>query len=166
MFDICLIRSSWRGWFGCVIFVAVPVGSGSCGFDSDSPSWQDQLEAHSPCYEVNLLDGLNEESSDEVFALFDCMNYHGHLESLVPASVTLNDPTRTGRSAAIEMARGANQMSSLGLNPMGIIPIGHGTRPPAGATPQPRLGVAGIAAARVVFVVFAATFRSCLACYA
>jgi len=92
----------------------------ACGSLVEGERWQDQLVADSPCFDVNLLDGLDEESSDELFDLFDCVNYGGHFESLQPTVDQLETPTRIGDSAAIELATMVNAMSDVDVDPWAI----------------------------------------------
>jgi hypothetical protein len=70
--------------------------------------WYEQLEADSPCYRVNLLDGLDESSTSEVDDLFDCLNYHEHLLALQASKDALNVNSRDGVPGAIEFARTVN----------------------------------------------------------
>ncbi len=92
-----------------------------CGLLPDRPSWRDQLVADSPCFEVNLLDGLDDSSTDELRNLFDCVNHHGHVESIEPAVVSLEQgTTRAGLPAGVELATAVNAMGDLDVDPMAL----------------------------------------------
>ena len=70
--------------------------------------WYETLEPDSPCYRVNLLNGLDEASTAEVDDLFDCLNHHQHLVSLQATKDSLNIGSRTSDPGAIELARAVN----------------------------------------------------------
>jgi hypothetical protein len=70
--------------------------------------WYDQLEPDSPCYQVNLLNGLDETSTTEVDDLFDCLNYHQHLVALQATKDALSIGSRSSDPGAIEFARAVN----------------------------------------------------------
>ena len=50
----------------------------SCQESAEAPRWQDQLAPSGPCWFVQLGDGLSEESTTELHALFDCVNQNGN----------------------------------------------------------------------------------------
>ena len=51
-----------------------------CGADSSEADWSDQVSPAGPCWEVNILDGLDESSTEELHGLFDCLNQGGNLD--------------------------------------------------------------------------------------
>ena len=59
------------------MFALLMVG---CGGNTSPPSWTDQVSPSGPCWEVNLTDGLDESSTDELHGLFDCLNQGGNLD--------------------------------------------------------------------------------------
>ncbi len=82
----------------------------------DRPSWRDQLVADSPCYRVNLADGLLEETTAEVEDLFACLDYHGHLESLRPTVAALRPTNTGGAPGLIDIARTVNALPDVGVD--------------------------------------------------
>ncbi|TNE91839.1 MAG: hypothetical protein EP330_03830 [Deltaproteobacteria bacterium] len=108
--------------------VATLVGLGtSCGLiePKDAPSWTEQLEADSPCYRVDLLDGLDEESTAEFRDLFDCLNHNGHFESLAPTVSALETATtRRGKIAALEAAHAVNVLPDAGVDVFALAGVG------------------------------------------
>ncbi len=82
----------------------------------DRPSWRDQLIADSPCYRVNLADGLLEETTAEVEDLFACLDYHGHLESLRPSVAALRPTNTGGAPGLIDVARAFNALPDVGID--------------------------------------------------
>lgn len=92
----------------------------ACGALVDEPRWWDRLQADSPCYRVDVLDGLDESSTAEVDDLFACVNHHGHIEPLMPVVDALHWDSRTGDEAAIELARAVNAMTRVDVDPFAI----------------------------------------------
>lgn len=86
--------------------LAVFVGCGV--LPQGGENWYDQLEADSPCYRVNLLDGLDESSTSEVDNLFDCLNYHDHLLAFQATKDSLDVGSRESTPGAIELAKTIN----------------------------------------------------------
>jgi hypothetical protein len=48
---------------------AAALGLAGCGFSGTGLDWADQLEPSGPCYDANLLDGLDITSTDEEHAV-------------------------------------------------------------------------------------------------
>ena len=86
------------------------------GCADTSPPWHDVLVADSPCYRVDLSDGLDESDTTEVQTLFACANYHGHLRSLEPAAAHLEDSSPQGVPAGVELARAVNALPDAGAD--------------------------------------------------
>lgn len=92
-----------------------------CGKLSDDPHWSDQLVPDSPCFEVDLLDGLDEDDTGELRLLFDCVNKHGHVQALEPSVVALEQgQSRDGVPAGIELARVINRMPEIDIDPFAL----------------------------------------------
>lgn len=81
------------------------------------PPWYKSLQADSPCYRVNLADGLDETDTTEVQDLFACLNHHQHLQSLEPTARSLEQPSPDQVPAAIELARAVNALPTADLDP-------------------------------------------------
>ncbi len=86
-----------------------------CDFHEEAADWHDQVQPDSPCYRVDLFDGLSEENTDELHDLFDCLN-QGAFEPLAPVVDALDEPTRTGEPAGIDLARLFNHLPAAGLD--------------------------------------------------
>lgn len=72
-----------------------------CSCAEPRPSWHDQLEADHICYEVDLLDGLDRDSTQELHDLFACLNAGGQLDPLARTVAALDQPTREGTPAGL-----------------------------------------------------------------
>ncbi len=68
----------------------------ACGFTPTGLDWTDQLEPAGPCYDANLLDGLDTTSTAEAHAVFDCLNSHGALTGFSGLDQSLDAETRDG----------------------------------------------------------------------
>jgi hypothetical protein len=92
----------------------------ACDFREDQPSWHDQVQADSPCYEVDLFDGLSEESTEELHDLYECVD-QGNLGPLGPLVDALDAPARGGDAAGVELARLINHLPDTGLDLAAIL---------------------------------------------
>ena len=84
-------------------FVVSGGSLGGCG--EQATPWATQLEADSPCYHVDVSDGLSDGA--EVDGLFHCLDHHGHLSPLRPAAQALGEgssPTPGDRLAEAQRA--------------------------------------------------------------
>lgn len=72
------------------------LGTAGCGFSGTSLDWSDQLVGSGPCYEANLLDGLDTTSTDEEHAVYDCLDAHGALDAFSGLDESLDAETRDG----------------------------------------------------------------------
>lgn len=91
-----------------------------CGGFSQEPWWVDSLVADSPCYRVDLLDGLDASSTTELHDLFGCLDRHGHFDALVPLDRAFDAPTRTGDAVGIEIARLAAHLPEVDVDPFAL----------------------------------------------
>ncbi len=66
-----------------------------CGFTSGL-DWADQVQPAGPCYDANLLDGLDTSSTAEEHAVFACLNASQALSSFAGLDASLDAPTRDG----------------------------------------------------------------------
>ncbi|MEZ4316517.1 MAG: hypothetical protein R3F61_03405 [Myxococcota bacterium] len=89
-----------------------------CSVNTEREWWR-QLEADSPCYRVNLLDGLVETETTEVHDLFACLDSHGHLEPLRPLDRAADLPTR-GRAVGGELAELVNALPAVHVDPFAL----------------------------------------------
>lgn len=98
------------------------LGSSSC-VPGERTSWRDQLVPDSPCYRVNLRDGLDESGPDEVRDLFACMDYHDHFASLRRTVDALEQPSAEQAVALTEVAVAGNQLVASGVDPLELIDV-------------------------------------------
>lgn len=80
----------------------------------------DQLVADSPCYRVDLLDGLDDQSTTELHDLFDCIDQQGQLAPLRPVDESFDVETRTGTAVGIEVARVGWHMTEVDVDPFAL----------------------------------------------
>ena len=99
-----------------------PLLLSGCGFGfSERSSWRDQLVADSPCYRVDILNGLDEEDTTEFEDLFGCVNHSGHVDPLVPVVASLSaEETRAGAPAALDLAHLVNTLPDADVDPFAL----------------------------------------------
>ncbi|MBK7758673.1 MAG: hypothetical protein IPI35_20210 [Deltaproteobacteria bacterium] len=82
----------------------------ACEFRPTGTDWLSQASPAGPCYAVNLLDGLSEESAQEVNDTYACLNREGAITPFGRVVASLETPTRSGDVAAVELARSVNAL--------------------------------------------------------
>ena len=78
--------------------------------------WLAQREASGPCYEANLLDGLDEQSTDELHAVYACLNQQDNFIALSGLDQSWDGTARTGNPVGVELARGINHLPDHDLD--------------------------------------------------
>lgn len=91
-----------------------------CGRLSQEPWWFSELVPDSPCYRVDLMDGVDEASTTELHDLYDCLDQGGMLASLQPLDTDLDFDTRSGDPIGIELARVLNHLPEVDIDPFAI----------------------------------------------
>lgn len=86
-----------------------------CDFAPPAPDWTDQLAPSGPCYEADLLDGLDETSTAELHAVWGCLDRQGALAGFAPVETAFDAETREG-PAGLVIARWVNAQSLDGLS--------------------------------------------------
>ncbi len=76
--------------------IGLALALGGCSFAETGEDWRAGLEPAGPCYEANLLDGLDTASTDEAHAVFACLNATGALDAYGPLDAALDGETRDG----------------------------------------------------------------------
>lgn len=75
-------------------FVGLGLAATGCTFSDSEAHWSDQLQVSGPCYEVNLLDGVERGNTQEFHALYQCLNQQGTVQPLSRLDTALDAPTR------------------------------------------------------------------------
>ncbi len=85
---------------------------------AETTPWTEQLVPGGPCYAVNLLDGLDNSSTQEEHDLFACLDANGTLSGYRALDAALDAPTRDG-AVGLVLARwitdAPSQMPSISL---------------------------------------------------
>lgn len=99
---------------------ALAMGAACTSFDpeaylpGDADAWWSNLEPSSPCYDVDLMDGLAEDDTAEFQSLFACLNHYGHLDPLVPTSRALLAPEAA--PVGLDLAVLVNRLPESGVD--------------------------------------------------
>lgn len=91
-----------------------------CSFQ-DEAHWSDQLSPSGPCWEVNLIDGIDDSSTAEMHDLFDCLNQSGGFDPLVEVVQSIDSSTRFGEPAGLAAARLSNALPGSGFNVFSVV---------------------------------------------
>ncbi|MBT3218605.1 MAG: hypothetical protein HN348_05890 [Proteobacteria bacterium] len=92
----------------------------ACALIEEEDHWMEQLEPDSPCYTVNILDGVDDSSTEELNLLFDCLNYHDHFTSLQPTVDALDSQTRKSVPVGIELIHAIGALPDAEIDPWAI----------------------------------------------
>ena len=89
---------------------------GGCGVPNDGFRTGDQLQPEGPCWSVNIGDGLDESSAQELQDVFACVDQTGTLRPLAPAVATLDHPARDGMESGALVAHLINRLPDAGID--------------------------------------------------
>ena len=101
------------------VFLALIVGLACDDAGYVSP-WRSQLQADSPCYRVNLLDGLSTASTAELHDTFACLNHNGHFRPLEPVVDRFDALATTQRPLGVELAHMVVALSEVDVDVFGL----------------------------------------------
>jgi len=93
---------------------------GGCRFSEPQAPWTDQLQADGPCWRVDLGDGLDEGSTQELHDLYDCVDRQGAIAPLGPTMETMDSLGRTGVPLGIDLARLVNHLPDVDIDPLNL----------------------------------------------
>lgn len=91
-----------------------------CTYAPSNHDWRDQLVADGPCYRVDLWDGLDASSTAELHDTFACLNRTGVLAPMVGVDAAMDQPTRSGAPAGVELANVVNGLLSSEVDVFGL----------------------------------------------
>ena len=91
-----------------------------CQLGLAEPHWSDQLIPGGVCREVNLVDGLDDQSTDELHALFACLNRTGNLEPLAELDAVMDTHSRTDVPIGITVVKLSNRLPASGFDVFGL----------------------------------------------
>ncbi len=94
--------------------------SAGCTLGQPDSHWSDQLEPDGPCWRVDLSDGLDEASTDELHDLFSCLNRTGNLAPLAGIDEVMDESTRTDTPIGLTVAEMINLLPNSGYDVFGV----------------------------------------------
>ena len=96
--------------------LALVCGGGvACEFRAES-AWTSQLSPAGPCWDVNLSDGLAEDSTTELQAMVDCLDKGGLLQPVRPVTDALDAHAPDGEVVGLKLIRQLNNQLREGLD--------------------------------------------------
>ena len=91
-----------------------------CSFLDQQSNWSEQLDPSGPCWEVNLVNGLDESDTSELHNLFECLNQSGNFDAFIILDETLETPDRNGNPLGMALIKASNQLPTSGYDVFGI----------------------------------------------
>ena len=91
-----------------------------CAFGPDKSSIADQLSPSGSCWDVDLSDGIDDASTDELHDLFDCLNRTGNLSAFEPLDAAMDSENRQGDKIGLSLIRLSNAIASDDLDMLGL----------------------------------------------
>lgn len=92
----------------------------ACSLPERDPGWRAQLKPDSPCYEVDLLDGLDGSTTTELHQLFACLNRNGHFDPVQPVTAAFDLPTRSGEHVTAELVAVIEALPAADVDPFAL----------------------------------------------
>jgi hypothetical protein len=86
-------------------------------------SWQDQVTPSGACWDVDLSDGLDDSSTDELHALFDCLNQSGGFEPLRDTVDAFDQLGRDGDTLGFDLAHLLARAPAAGVDLGGLLEL-------------------------------------------
>lgn len=91
-----------------------------CTFAPSGEDWRSQLAPSGPCYEANLLDGVDRGSTAELHTVFACLNGTGALDPYAPLDAALDAATRDGAAGLVLLGWG-DALATLDVSAAGVV---------------------------------------------
>ncbi|MEL6348959.1 MAG: hypothetical protein AAFV53_37995, partial [Myxococcota bacterium] len=88
----------------------------ACATPPDQRSWRDQLQPAGPCWRVDLSDGLDESSTDEIEDLYRCLNQSGNFDAFGPTIDAMAEPDRDTRPVGVNLAQLVNRLGDTDID--------------------------------------------------
>ncbi len=83
--------------------------------------WLAQRQPTDVCYRVNLLDGLSTHGTDELHDLFDCLNSHGHLDTLTGVDVAFDASTVSDVPVGVRLIQAFDAAAAHDIDPLSLV---------------------------------------------
>jgi len=91
-----------------------------CSTPDPQASWWEQREPSGPCWTVNLADGLDTESADELHDLYGCLNQDGAFDALAGMDAAMDAQSREGRPLGAEVGLLAQGLAGSDIDVFGL----------------------------------------------
>jgi len=90
-----------------------------CSF-GDPEHWSDQLEPSGPCWNINLVNGIDESSTAELHNIFQCLNKDGNIEALTALDQAMDAQDRESNPVGLSVAKLSNTLPTSGYDIFGL----------------------------------------------
>ena len=91
-----------------------------CSLGPAETHWSSKLTPAGPCWEVNLVDGVDETSTEELHDLFACLNRSGNLEALTSIDQAMDAHDRNNEPVGHAVAKLTNALPTSGYDLLGL----------------------------------------------
>lgn len=91
-----------------------------CSLGPAETHWSSKLTPAGPCWEVNLVDGVDETSTEELHDLFACLNRSGNLEALTSIDQAMDAHDRNSEPIGHAVAKLTNALPTSGYDLLGL----------------------------------------------
>ena len=78
------------------------------------------LTPSGPCWDINLADGIDETSTDELHDVFACLDRQGNLEALTDVDRAMEAENRSGEPIGLTVAKLTNALPTSGYDLLGL----------------------------------------------
>jgi len=92
-----------------------------CSFGPSREPISDQLNPEGPCWSVDLSDGLDDQSTEELHQLFNCLNRTGNLEPFVSLDSAFEAEDRSGDPVGLTLVRMGNELPRSPFDVLGLV---------------------------------------------
>ena len=91
-----------------------------CSLGPEETHWSSKLTPSGPCWDINLADGIDETSTDELHDVFSCLNRQGNLEALTDVDRAMEAENRSGEPIGLTVAKLTNALPTSGYDLLGL----------------------------------------------
>ena len=92
-----------------------------CSFGPPREPISDQFNPAGACWSVDLSDGLDDQGTDELHHLFDCLNRTGNLSSFEGLDEAFDEEDRSGQAVGLTLVKMGKMLPSSPFDVLGMV---------------------------------------------